>query len=255
MRSKLDLIEEQLRNFIENSVHLFPWSSRQHLLVRRIVGALQESLEGKTQSLRAPSIYTVYIDPLHYSEWQGRQEMFDELALVLQEAARDAGVYFTNQPVVLLAPDSSLPPDEIRVVASFPVRDGQTDALSPSDRRDNGPVDAAKNAFLILEGTRIFPLDQAVINIGRRLDNHIVIDDPRISRAHAQLRAIRGRYVLFDLNSTGGTTVNGQPITQQTLKAGDVISLSGHTLIYGEDNASSSGDTAGYSPSIPSTSE
>ncbi len=50
-----------------------------------------------------------------------------------------------------------------------------------------------------------------------------------------ELRAIRGRYVLFDLNSTGGTFVNGQRITQFTLRPGDVISLAGVTIIYGEE--------------------
>lgn len=57
----------------------------------------------------------------------------------------------------------------------------------------------------------------------------------RVSRTHAQLRAVHGHYVLFDLNSTGGTYVNGQRISQHALKAGDVISLSGVPLIYGED--------------------
>ena len=37
------------------------------------------------------------------------------------------------------------------------------------------------NAFLIVNGTEVFPLTQSVINIGRRTDNQLVIDDPRIS--------------------------------------------------------------------------
>jgi pSer/pThr/pTyr-binding forkhead associated (FHA) protein len=92
-----------------------------------------------------------------------------------------------------------------------------------------------RNAFLIVEGDRVFPLSQMVVNIGRRADNHLVLSDPRVSRAHAQIRAIRGQYVLFDLNSTGGTMVNGRRIHQCALKPGDVISLSGVPLIYGEE--------------------
>ena len=38
------------------------------------------------------------------------------------------------------------------------------------------------NAFLIVNGTEVFPPTQSVINIGRRTDNQLVIDDPRISR-------------------------------------------------------------------------
>ena len=38
------------------------------------------------------------------------------------------------------------------------------------------------NAFIV-NGTEVFPPTQSVINIGRRTDNQLVIDDPRISRA------------------------------------------------------------------------
>jgi pSer/pThr/pTyr-binding forkhead associated (FHA) protein len=92
-----------------------------------------------------------------------------------------------------------------------------------------------ENAFLIVEGVREFALLEAVINIGRRLDNHLVIEDPRVSRHHAQLRAINGRFVLFDLDSSGGSFVNGQRLSQGILYPGDVISLAGVTLIYGQD--------------------
>jgi pSer/pThr/pTyr-binding forkhead associated (FHA) protein len=50
------------------------------------------------------------------------------------------------------------------------------------------------------------------------------------------LRAIRGRFVVFDLDSAGGTWVNGQRVLQHTLVPGDVISLSGVPLVYGQDS-------------------
>jgi pSer/pThr/pTyr-binding forkhead associated (FHA) protein len=93
-----------------------------------------------------------------------------------------------------------------------------------------------EEAYVIADGAKVIPLTREVINIGRRLENHVVIDDPRVSRSHAQLRAIKGRYVIFDLNSTGGTFINGQRITQSVLYPGDVISLAGVTLVYGQKN-------------------
>ena len=92
-----------------------------------------------------------------------------------------------------------------------------------------------ENAFLIIEGLKVYPLRESIINIGRRLGNHVIIDDPRISRQHAQLRAIKGHFVLFDLNSTGGTFVNGQRTKQYVLYPDDVISLAGVTLVFGQD--------------------
>src|SRR5262245_60183082 len=79
-----------------------------------------------------------------------------------------------------------------------------------------------QNAVLILEGVKAYSLTESVINIGRRLENHIIIDDPRISRQHAQLRVLKGHFVLFDLDSTGGTFVNGQRTNQIMLYPGDV---------------------------------
>ena len=55
---------------------------------------------------------------------------------------------------------------------------------------------APDNAFLIVDGTHVFPLMQTIINIGRRPDNHLCIDDSRVSRVHAQLRKINGRYMI-----------------------------------------------------------
>jgi pSer/pThr/pTyr-binding forkhead associated (FHA) protein len=92
------------------------------------------------------------------------------------------------------------------------------------------------NAFFLIDGLRFYPLVKTVINIGRRLENDLVIDDPRVSRNHAQLRAIEGHYVLFDLSSTAGTFVNGSRISQTIIYPNDMISLGGVKLSFHQDN-------------------
>jgi pSer/pThr/pTyr-binding forkhead associated (FHA) protein len=92
------------------------------------------------------------------------------------------------------------------------------------------------NAFFVIGGVKFYPLVKTVINIGRRLENDLVIDDPRVSRSHAQLRAIEGNYVLFDLSSTGGTFVNGSRVSQTIIYPNDTISLGGVTLIFHQDD-------------------
>ena len=92
-----------------------------------------------------------------------------------------------------------------------------------------------KSAFLVLQGTRVIPLNQPVITIGRRLDNHIILEDPRVSRSHAQIKLINDRFVIFDTNSTGGTFINGRRIGQSVLYPGDVISLAGVIFIYSQE--------------------
>lgn len=91
-------------------------------------------------------------------------------------------------------------------------------------------------AFLVVDGVRMFPLNQSIISIGRAPENDLVIPDVRVSRQHAQLRAVGGRFVLFDLDSTGGTSLNGQRVFQHLLTPGDVISLAGVPLVYGQES-------------------
>ena len=90
----------------------------------------------------------------------------------------------------------------------------------------------SEDAFLIVNGVDLFPLKETITSIGRRIDNVLVLNDPRISRAHAELRNIRGRFVVFDLNSTGGTYVNGKRVSHSVVYDGDVISLAGVNLIF-----------------------
>ncbi len=106
-----------------------------------------------------------------------------------------------------------------------------------------------------MDGTQIFPLKRSVINIGRRLDNHVVIDNPRVSRAHAQLRIVKDRFMIFDLNSSGGTYVNGQRVNQSVLSAGDVISLAGVNLIFGQDLPGGQTSNEGQTEPGPSISD
>jgi pSer/pThr/pTyr-binding forkhead associated (FHA) protein len=84
---------------------------------------------------------------------------------------------------------------------------------------------------LIIHGTQIIPLTQGSDQYRPRRWNDLVIGDLQVSREHAQLRAVRGRYMIFDLNSTGGTFVNGVQISQLELTPGDLISLAGIPII------------------------
>jgi pSer/pThr/pTyr-binding forkhead associated (FHA) protein len=56
--------------------------------------------------------------------------------------------------------------------------------------------------------------------------------------------------VIFDLNSTSGTFINGIRIKQALLRAGDVISIANYRLVYGEEDDSNDFDQ-GSTTEIP----
>lgn len=79
---------------------------------------------------------------------------------------------------------------------------------------------------------RNFPLNKALLTVGRGLDNDLVIDDARVSRHHAQVVFRHSHYLLRDLRSTNGTFVNSQPVEAVVLAPGDIVSIGGFQLLF-----------------------
>ncbi len=81
---------------------------------------------------------------------------------------------------------------------------------------------------------QIFEFPPTIVNIGRDPGNHVVVNDPQVSRHHARITPQGTMFVLEDLGSTNGTTVNGMPVTGPVaLTHGDEIGLGDNiTLVF-----------------------
>lgn len=98
----------------------------------------------------------------------------------------------------------------------------------------SGTAEGRPDAFLVVDGSWIFRLVTDRVAIGRKLDNDLVLDNPRVSRRHALIQNSAGQFVIEDLQSTAGTMVNGRPIRSVALQPGDVIRMAESELVYGE---------------------
>src|SRR5436305_12197820 len=68
---------------------------------------------------------------------------------------------------------------------------------------------------------------------GRNADCHVVINAPAVSREHAVIRKIEGKYYIEDMNSRNGTEVNSKKITMRTpLKNEDQIVICGNVMTF-----------------------
>ena len=231
-------LEARLQSLIEvDLLNVLPGRKVEDVIVQKLAAAIQ--LNTTTQedgSITAPNVYTLVLHPGEAVKWQD-QKLLAILLHSITTAAQEAGFRITISPTITISTDESLSLNDAQIVASHRIESMAETNATPLDTgglEDFGTL--PENAFLIVEGVKVFPLKLPVVNIGRRLDNQLIIDDPRVSRNHAQLRAIKGRFVVFDLNSTGGTFVNGQRASQVVLYPGDVISLAGVALIFGQDN-------------------
>lgn len=224
-------LEEQLRALFEKR-----WMSAFELNL--LLGGLRTQLEQALQDAMHPSgevpkTLLVSLNPQLAQVLIADAYLLEKMGHMLQEMAQEMGYPCPTGFVVKVLPDETLHPGEVLIKSHATEFDGSftstVDVQVPANEK------IPQGAYLIVDGTHVFPLERSVVNIGRRLDNQLVIEDARVSRVHAQLRAVNGEYVVFDLDSKGGTWVNGERISQKRLAPGDVISLAGVPLVYGRE--------------------
>lgn len=188
----------------------------------------------------APTHYRIYLHPDIVDDLTREQPgLEEELAGQVGSMAAFAGLSAPRRPRVRILADQKLEPHDVRVEADdipdqYPGVDSTQEIEAGGDDAA-GPGPPVGRPFLILPKRRHLNLLGPVVSIGRGLDNDVIIEDPRVSRQHAQLRWRYNRYVLYDLGSHGGTRINSYQIEECVLHSGDVISLGGVEVIYGED--------------------
>lgn len=98
-------------------------------------------------------------------------------------------------------------------------------------------------SLFVIQGSdqgRRYDLDDDAISLGRDNDNSIQLHDSEVSRHHAEVRSDDTGFLLVDLNSSNGSFVNGNQITEQQLANGDRIQLGRTLMIFtGGDDSSS----------------
>ena len=202
---------------------------------------------------KSVSISRVYV-PNHYSVFlsPGDREQFTdyetglkrELSDYLLEHARAEGLSLSTRPAVEFQTDDRLRLGEFGIQArtvQAPADDtgepqqgelGHTMVYSP-DRaaRPLAAPTAAGRAMLVGAGKRRVLSGERLV-LGRSRDCDVVLDDPNVSRHHAELRVSGGDWVVADLGSTNGVKVNGRRVDHATLGDGDEITLGRSTLTF-----------------------
>jgi hypothetical protein len=241
IEGKLLKIESRLQVLVEGAAdRLFPGARVSDLLAHNLMLAVRGELHAMPDGfLAAPDHLALLVCPSEMDLFSSPRWL-GEIETALRSLGVENGLLFPPGHFLQVESRSQLAPGEVLVAPCD--GDGKVaDAAGISQTTDvesssYGIQDLPHGAFLIVDGMQVFLIDQPVLNLGRRPDNHLVIDDSRVSRTHAQLRLVRGQFVVFDLESSGGTYVNGKRVTQQLLHPGDVISLAGVPIVFGQDS-------------------
>ncbi|MFN8167974.1 MAG: DUF3662 and FHA domain-containing protein [Candidatus Nanopelagicales bacterium] len=226
----LDRFEQRLDRLVNGA---FARAFKAEVQPVEIASALQREIDERAAVVSrgrtvVPNVFTVDLSPHDYdrlSVYAGT--ITDELATMVREFAEEQRYTFLGGAEVTLERDESLETGLFRVhseakagVASVP-QGGRAPAAPPS----------GVGQPRLLADDIAHPLTRAVTRLGRGTDVDIRVDDPGVSRHHAEI-LLGGDVVLRDLNSTNGTYVDGVQVGEVVLRDGAVIQLGGTRLTF-----------------------
>jgi len=207
-------------------------------IANRIANELARNVDRSRKTNKLAHHYTITIDSESYSSFDQPDVQALNLQLVelVSQLAKEYDIELSEPPSVSIVSENNRSLGYLSIQTSFDTSIDNPTQIKPVDKQQLD-IEAIRliGAFLIINGKRHITLDKQIVSIGRQLQNDIVLDEPSVSRQHAQIRWRFGRFTLNDLGSSAGTFVNREQIQEIVLQAGDVILLGNAALIYGED--------------------
>ena len=191
-----------------------------------------------------PTQYPVWLSPEDRERLEGYERALEqELSAYLLEHSRRHDYALLTRPEVKLETDDRLRLGEFGIQTRLvkpPARQGEQPSQGeeghtmvytapPKQTRPRKREPAARltetRAIVSLDDRR-YVLDGPVSVLGRSRECDCVLDDPNVSRRHAELRrGNTGDWRIVDLGSTNGVKVNGRRVDDSRLSPGDEVIL------------------------------
>ncbi len=239
-------IEERLEGLVEGFFTKVFRSGLQPIEVGRRI--LREMGENKTVSVNrvyAPNEFQVLMGPDDLARFSqmaaGLEREFSDIVI---QAAKENRWNLMGLPRISFEEEESFKKGQFKVEAALSadanVPGAGVSTKEPSEDDPSMtravPVGTADRLGIQSEGATLVVLEggsegerisitKAPVTIGRMSSNDIVLSDQNISRKHAEVRHEGGRWLIVDLGSTNGTSVNGKLAREHTLSSGDRIAF------------------------------
>ncbi|MEA2211581.1 MAG: hypothetical protein QOF83_1529 [Solirubrobacteraceae bacterium] len=243
--SVLRSIESKIASLVEGTFsRAFRSEVRPVEIARKLAREMEEHKSLSVSRTYVPNEYRVFLSPRDRERFADYEDaLTGELAGYLLEHARRESLALMSRPVVEFETDDRLGLGEFgiqtRVVTpeadSRPEtgppegQSGRTMVYSTAGRMAEPLEERARNrqdtALLISDGKRVV-VGSSGATMGRSRQCDLMLDDPNVSRTHAEVRPRGGSWVLTDLGSTNGSRLNGRQVDgSEVLKPGDQIEL------------------------------
>jgi hypothetical protein len=154
--------------------------------------------------------------------------LINELATLVQEHAKEQHYTLAGPLAIAFTQAAELS------TGRFRVRSSTNASVTPVEgQRMTDTALTRSDVVLEVNGMK-HPLAAPGVVIGRGAEAELRIDDPGISRRHAQfkVRTVNGEttVTVLDLNSTNGVILNGRRVTEAAVGSGSEIRLGNTTL-------------------------
>jgi hypothetical protein len=240
--SVLRTLESKLAGLVEGTFsRAFKSEVRPVEIARKLAKEMDQHRVQSLSRVYAPNEYAVWLSPEDRKQFEGYEdELKRELSGYLLEHARRERISLVTRPAIEFRTDERLRLGDFGIQARLvrPPKDveeapsqgdhGRTMVYTVSDRLAE-PLrepDHRRGTARLRVGGRTELLGSAGAVLGRSREADVVVDDPNVSRRHAEVRPSGGSWIVRDLGSTNGVKVNGRRIQgPQSLKRGDVIEL------------------------------
>lgn len=232
-------LEAHLEGLVEGVfAALFGRTLRAHDIALQLARAMEDSLQpatGDDPRPIAPDQYMIYASPAAQKALLEKYQHFQHtLVQHLIELAALCGYRLLQQPHLKILADAKLDSHQLNITASHSLHTDKSTAVMEQILLP--PIPPPPQAQFVLNGG-VLPLEGDIINLGRSRENHIVLDDPFVSRHHVQLRLRAGAYWVFDIQSQGGTYINEVRVREHRLKVGDILRIGQTSLLYLQEDA------------------
>jgi FHA domain-containing protein len=242
--SVLRSIESKIAGLVEGTFsRAFRSEVRPVEIARKLAREMEEHKSFSVSRTYVPNEYRVFLSPRDRERFQSYEEaLAAELGGYLLEHARRERLALLSRPVIEFETDDRLglgefgiqtrvvqPEQEPADEVSPEEESGRTMIYSTAGRVAEPLEERARvrqqNALLMVDGKRMV-VGPAGVTLGRSRQCDVVLDDPNISRQHAEIRPRGGSWVLTDLGSTNGSCINGRRIDHpEVIKPGDEIEV------------------------------
>ena len=219
-------------------------------LARKLAKEMDEHRSTSVTRVYVPNEYTIYLSPGDREQFEGYENsLVSELEEYLSEHAARENYALLTPPRILFETDDDLGVGEFGIATRmaqygrsgeeevpeipspgatmvYKPRTQPTEAASPIDLGVEREV-----AVLEWAGRRNV-LDKQRSILGRSRDVDVQIDDPNVSRRHAEIVQEGSTYWLVDLGSTNGTEVDGQRVRRVRLADGSRFTIGETTVTF-----------------------